>query len=190
MSWTFLKKNAIICVMTLQKSIETCFKKYFVFDGRAKRSEFWWFALFCFLAGMVTAIVDVVVFGYTWEQYGPMNTIFQLGVLIYLTGGVTNPFIIFLLIPSVFSSSNLSLVTNSLFVFLTSFVIIFLTFYSKSLPAPLSDHFHVSPYYYYSIPLSLVIALLFLNYFAIIFGSESRLRKDALNKMEEIISRA
>ena len=68
--------------MTLQKSIETCFKKYFVFDGRAKRSEFWWFALFCFLVSMVTVIVDVVVFGYTWEQYGPMNTIFQLGVFI------------------------------------------------------------------------------------------------------------
>ena len=82
MSWTLLKKSAIICVMTLQKSIETCFKKYFVFDGRAKRSEFWWFALFCFLVSMVTVIVDVVVFGYTWEQYGPMNTIFQLGVFI------------------------------------------------------------------------------------------------------------
>ena len=68
--------------MTFQKSVETCFKKYFVFNGRAKRSEFWWFALFCFLASMVTAIVDVVVFGYTWEQYGPMNTIFQLGVFI------------------------------------------------------------------------------------------------------------
>ena len=34
--------------------------------------------------------------------------ILQLGVLLYLTGGVKNPFVIFLLIPSVFSSSNLS----------------------------------------------------------------------------------
>ena len=45
--------------------------------------------------------------------------IFQLGILIYLTGGVTNPFVIFLLIPSVFSSSNLSYKTNFLLVFLT-----------------------------------------------------------------------
>ena len=51
--------------------------------------------------------------------------IIQLGVLIYLTGGVSNPFVIFLLIPSVFSSSNLSFVTNSLLVFLTTIVIIF-----------------------------------------------------------------
>ena len=39
--------------------------------------------------------------------------IFQLGALLYLTGGVANPFVIFLLIPSVFSSSNLSFITNS-----------------------------------------------------------------------------
>ena len=68
--------------MTFQKSIETCFKKYFVFDGRAKRSEFWWFALFCFLAGIVTVFLDVIVLGYTWEQYGPINTIARLGVFI------------------------------------------------------------------------------------------------------------
>jgi two-component system sensor histidine kinase RegB len=114
--------------------------------------------------------------------------IFQLGILIYLTGGVTNPFVIFLLIPSVFSSSNLSFVTNSLLVFLTTVLIIFLTFYSENLPGPISDHFHVSPYYYYAIPVSLIIALFFLNFFAMTFGTQSRLRKEALAKMEEVMA--
>ena len=114
--------------------------------------------------------------------------IFQLGVLLYLTGGVANPFVIFLLIPSVFSSSNLSFMTNSLLVFLSTIVIIFLTFYSVDLPSPLSDHFHVSPYYYYSIPVSLIIALIFLNYFAMTFGTQSRVRKEALAKMEEVMA--
>jgi len=114
--------------------------------------------------------------------------IIQLGVLIYLTGGVSNPFVIFLLIPSVFSSSNLSFVTNSLLVFLTTIVIIFLTFYSENLPGPISDHFHVSPYYYYAIPVSLIIALFFLNFFAMTFGTQSRLRKEALAKMEEVMA--
>ena len=114
--------------------------------------------------------------------------IFQLGVLLYLTGGVANPFVIFLLIPSVFSSSNLSFITNSLLVFLSTAVIIFLTFYSVDLPSPLSDHFHVSPYYYYAIPVSLIIALIFLNYFAMTFGTQSRLRKEALSKMEEVMA--
>ena len=115
--------------------------------------------------------------------------IIQLSVLIYLTGGVVNPFIIFLIIPSVFASSNLSFKTNSLLVLITIILIIYLTFNSEDLPYPLNDHFHVSPYYYYAIPLSLIIALLFLNYFAIIFGAESKLRKDALNKMEEIMAK-
>ena len=114
--------------------------------------------------------------------------IFQLGALLYLTGGVANPFVIFLLIPSVFSSSTLSLITNSLLVFLSTVIIIFLTFYSLDLPTPLNEHFHVSPYYYYAIPVSLIIALIFLNYFAMTFGTQSRLRKEALSKMEEVMA--
>ena len=115
--------------------------------------------------------------------------ILQLGILLYLTGGIVNPFIIFILIPSVFSSSNLSFITNILLVILTTFLILFLTFYSKDLPSPLSDHFHVSFYYYYSIPISLIIALIFLNYFAMTFGIQSRLRKEALAKMEEVMAK-
>jgi two-component system sensor histidine kinase RegB len=115
--------------------------------------------------------------------------ILQLGILIYLTGGIVNPFIIFILIPSVFSSSNLSFRTNILLVTLTTILIIFLTFYSTDLPLPLGNHFHVSPYYYYSIPISLIIALVFLNYFAMTFGIQSRLRKEALGKMEEVMAK-
>ena len=115
--------------------------------------------------------------------------IFQLGTLIYLTGGILNPFIIFLIIPSIFASSNLGLRTNLSLIITTILMIIFLTFYSKDLPEPLNFHFHVSPYYFYSIPVALIIALIFLNLFAIIFGSESRLRKEALNKMEEVMAK-
>tara|TARA_B100001063_G_scaffold229830_1_gene242390 strand:- start:741 stop:2021 length:1281 start_codon:yes stop_codon:yes gene_type:complete len=115
--------------------------------------------------------------------------IFQLGLLIYLTGGIVNPFVIFLLIPSVFASSNLGIRTNLFLVIITILILIFLTFYSKDLPSPLNNHFHVDTYYYYSIPIALIIALIFLNYFAIIFGTESRLRKEALNKMEEVMAK-
>ena len=115
--------------------------------------------------------------------------IFQLSSLVYFTGGIANPFIVFLLIPSVFASSNLGLKSNLVLLSITTLSIIFLTFYSEDLPKPLSDHFHVSPYYYYSIPISLIIALFFLNYFAILFGSESRLRKESLNKMEEVMAK-
>ena len=115
--------------------------------------------------------------------------ILQLSCLIYLTGGIINPFSIFLIIPAIFSSSNLGFRSNLLLVSLTVLVIIFLTFFNQPLPYPIKEHFHVDSYYYYSIPIALIIALIFLNYFALTFGSESRIRKEALNKMEEIMSK-
>ena len=115
--------------------------------------------------------------------------IIQLSSLLYLTGGVVNPFSIFLLIPSVFASSHLKIKTNLFLIFVTLISIIFLTFFSLDLPKPLSEHFHVSAYYYYAIPTGLIIALLFLNYFALVFGKESNLRKEALNKIQELISK-
>ena len=115
--------------------------------------------------------------------------ILQLSCLIYLTGGIANPFSIFLIIPTIFSSSNLGLRSNLLLACSTVLIIIFLTFFYQPLPYPVNEHFHVDSYYYYSIPISLIIALIFLNYFALIFGKESRIRKEALNKMEEIMSK-
>ena len=115
--------------------------------------------------------------------------ILQLGFLIYLTGGIVNPFAIFLIIPTIFSSSNVGFRSNLLLVIVTSLLIIFLTFFNYPLPYPVNEHFHVDIYYYYSIPISLIVALFFLNYFALTFGIESRLRKEALNKMEEIMSK-
>ena len=114
--------------------------------------------------------------------------VLQLSSLIYLTGGIANPFSIFLIIPTIFSSSNLGFKSNLLLVTITILMIIFLTFFNEPLPSPVNDHFHVDGYYYYSMPTSLIIALIFLNYFALTFGRESRIRKEALNKMEEIMS--
>ena len=115
--------------------------------------------------------------------------ILQLGILLYLSGGITNPFIIFILIPSVFSSSNLSFRTNTLLVVLTILVIMFLTYFYQDLPLNLNSDFHNNHYYYYSIPTALIIALVFLNYFAMTFGTQLRLRKEALGKMEEVMAK-
>ena len=60
-------------------AVTTCFKKYFDFKGRARRSEFWWFALFvligtsalAFLSGIVSAIAYVSVV-FTWGTIIPL----------------------------------------------------------------------------------------------------------------------
>ena len=95
--------------------------------------------------------------------------ILQLSALLYLSGGILNPFSIFLLIPSVFAASNLNIKTNIALIVITLASIIFLTFYHYEMPKPL-DEYSISLYYYYAIPLALIIALFFLNYFAFIFG--------------------
>ncbi len=114
--------------------------------------------------------------------------ILQLSALLYLSGGILNPFSIFLLIPSVFAASNLNIKTNIALILITLASIIILTFYHYELPKPL-DEYSISLYFYYAIPLALVIALFFLNYFAFIFGQETNLRKDALDKIQEVISK-
>ena len=115
--------------------------------------------------------------------------ILQLSLLIYLTGGILNPFSIFLIIPSVFSSSNLELKASLTLILLTVLDIIFLTFYHIELIYPETNKIFVNNFYYYAIPTSLIIALIFLNYFAATFGRESRLRKEALDKLEQVIAK-
>ena len=114
--------------------------------------------------------------------------IIQLSFLIYLTGGIINPFSIFLIIPSIFASNSLSIKTNILLIFLTIFSIILLTFFHQELPSPLNEYIF-SSYYYYSVPIALIIALIFLSFFALTFGNESKVRKDALDKIQEVISK-
>ena len=115
--------------------------------------------------------------------------ILQLGSLIYLTGGILNPFSIFLIIPSVFSSSNLDFKASLTLICLTILSIILLTFHHIELTYPGTNKILVNNFYYYAIPTSLIIALIFLNYFAITFGRESILRKEALDKLEQVIAK-
>ena len=115
--------------------------------------------------------------------------ILQLSSLIFLTGGILNPFAIFLIIPSVFSSSNLEIRASLTLICLTILSILLLTFYHEELNYPGTNKILVNNFYYYAIPTSLIIALIFLNYFAATFGRESRLRKEALDKLEQVIAK-
>ena len=104
--------------------------------------------------------------------------IFQLGILIYFTGGIANPFIFLLIMPSVFSSIYLKLSSTINLVAITIFILIILTFFHFDLPSPMNLYFHVPDYYLYAIPLAIIIGLIFLVYFGSKFGKESRKRKE------------
>ena len=115
--------------------------------------------------------------------------VLQLSVLLYLTGGVTNPFIVFLIVPAIVSSTLLNLSSTIFLSIITGISLILLTFNYYPLPHPGDLHFHVPNYYIYSIPSALMIALIFLNYFGFRFGYEARRRGNALNKLESVLSK-
>ena len=115
--------------------------------------------------------------------------ILQLSFLFFLTGGITNPFIFLLIVPAVFSSQYLKIKSSVILVFITIFSVLFLTFYYIELPHPGELHFHVPDYYLYAIPISILIGLLFLVYFAVQFGEQNRKRKKAFDKIQEIMAK-
>ena len=115
--------------------------------------------------------------------------ILQLGILFFLTGGITNPFIFLIIIPAVFSAQYLNIYSSVLLVFLIILILTFLSFFYKELPHPEEIHFHVPDYYLYAIPLSILIGLLFLVYFAVKFGEQDRIRQKAYDKIKEIMAK-
>ena len=50
-------------------------------------------------------------------------------------------------------------------------------------------HFHVPDTYLFALPIAIIITLIFLTYFGIRFGLESRKRTEALNKLELSLQR-
>ena len=115
--------------------------------------------------------------------------IIQLGALFFFTGGITNPFIFLLIIPAVFSSQYLSIKSSIILVCFTVLILIILTLFYYKLPHPAKFHFHVPDYYLYAIPVSILIGLLFLVYFAVQFGEQNRKRKKAFDKIQEIMAK-
>jgi uncharacterized membrane protein YhaH (DUF805 family) len=47
--------------MDFKQAVTTCLKKYVEFNGRAGRPEFWWFALFTLVVGLVVGVVSDVL---------------------------------------------------------------------------------------------------------------------------------
>ena len=55
-------KNNIFCLkelMNFQNSIKTCFQKFADFNGRASRSEFWYFYLFAILVYFISIFIAI-----------------------------------------------------------------------------------------------------------------------------------
>ena len=113
----------------------------------------------------------------------------QLTVLLFLTGGITNPFIILISIPAIVSSTFLSIRITINLSFITGALLLILTLYHLPLPSLEVLHFHAPEYYLYGIPTAIMIGLIFLCYFGARFGLETRKRAEALAKLELVLAK-
>ena len=113
----------------------------------------------------------------------------QLSTLLYLTGGITNPFAILLIVPAIVASTFLTLRSTINLSITTIIILIVLTIYNLPLPHYGELHFHVPDTYLFALPIAIIITLIFLTYFGVRFGIESRKRTEALNKLELILAK-
>ena len=58
-----------------------CLKNYFNFSGRATRSEFWYFTLFCLLFGMLIMLTEYMLGIGKVKQTGILSLIFDLALV-------------------------------------------------------------------------------------------------------------
>ncbi len=69
--------------MTFMESIQTVFQKYAVFEGRARRSEYWWFYLgYAVVNGVLSALIRAVGSGGVGTFLSIISGIIALGCLV------------------------------------------------------------------------------------------------------------
>ena len=113
----------------------------------------------------------------------------QLSFLLYLTGGIFNPFSFLLIIPAIVSSTFLSMGTTIILGFVTSLLILVISFFYLPLPGEDMNLLHFPDFYKIGIIISILIGLMFLSYFGIRFAGETKKRSEALNKLQEVIAK-
>ena len=118
-----------------------------------------------------------------------MYDIIQLSILLFLTGGIFNPFAILLIVPTIVSSTFLSMGSTIILGSVTIFLLFVLTFFNMPLPGMEEYILSFPNYYVTGILISLIIGLVFLSYFGIRFAGETKKRSDALNKLQQILAK-
>jgi len=103
----------------------------------------------------------------------------QLGFLLFLTGGIINPFSILILAPVITSASYLPALMTIILLTISIIIIILLNFYF--IPLDLGDQFYLPDIYNFGLIASLIITVIFIAIYAYLFASSSRKISNALS---------
>ena len=113
----------------------------------------------------------------------------QLSILLYLTGGIFNPFSLLIIVPTIVSSTFLSMGTTIILGTLTITSLFFLKENHMLLPGLDLYNFNFPEYYVAGALVSIIIGLVFLSYFGIKFSGETKKRSGALDKLQQVMAK-
>ncbi len=113
----------------------------------------------------------------------------QLSLLLYLTGGISNPFSILIIIPTIISSTFLSMGTTLVLGIITLVCLFFLTIFHFPLPGIHEGSLTFPKLYLTGYFAAIIIGLTFLSYFGIRFAGENKRRSEAIQKLQQVIAK-
>ena len=109
----------------------------------------------------------------------------QLILLLFMTGGLSNPFSILIIVPTTISVTYLSRGSSQFIVVCSIIFSTVIALYHMPLPTPQGGDLNLPKFYEFGVWLSLTIGIIFLGNYAYQLGRDNRVRVGALNKLEE-----
>ena len=113
----------------------------------------------------------------------------QLSILLYLTGGIFNPFSLLIIIPTIVSSTFLSMGTTIILGCFTSTLLLLISYFYLPLPGIQENALTFPIFYKTGILVAILIGLIFLSYFGIRFSGETKKRTEALDKLQQVMAK-
>ena len=113
----------------------------------------------------------------------------QLTFLLYLTGGIFNPFSLLMIVPAIVSSTFLSMGTTFILGLLSIIFIFGLTKFHYPLPGIHDQTITFPDIFLVGYVVAIIVGLVFLCYFGIRFSGESKRRSEAISKLQQVIAK-
>ena len=145
-----------------------------------------------FFEALVIILLSIVINFYSYFEERKNKTIsnikaflfllfdtLQLGILLFLTGGIINPFSILILAPVITSASYLPALLTVVLSLISIITIIVLNFFF--IPLDLGNQFIIPQIYNFGVVISLIITVIFIAIYAYLFASSSRKISNALS---------
>lgn len=121
-----------------------------------------------------------------WATLSVLYDVLQLSLLLYYTGGLTNPFSILMIVPSTIAITFLSKRSSIFLATISILSISILATQHKPLPGP---GINIPDYYLLGLWSSLTVCVIFLGNYAYSIATEAKKRNEAFNKLEKSLSK-